>query len=69
MKFSGYLLSLRIEKAKWMLRKTNASIQQIAGEVGFENDGSYFSQIFKKYTGILPKEYRSLTLPSQAGGG
>ncbi len=53
-----YLMNYRIlEAAKWMKRKPQESISQIAGSVGFNNT-SYFNKIFKKYMSCTPSEYR-----------
>lgn len=52
-----YVNELRITKAKELLQCTNATITEIAAEVGFD-DLYYFSRIFKKLVGISPKEYR-----------
>ena len=53
----SYLIEKRISVSKFLLETTNYSIGQIAQIVGF-NSSSYFSQIFKKRTGITPSEYR-----------
>lgn len=58
-KFSSYLLTMRMDRAKQLLRDTDDTIQKIAAMTGFSNNPSYFSQTFKKCTGMLPKEYRS----------
>lgn len=55
--FKEYLNMLRIEESKRLLTNSNYSIVDIAIAVGFE-DQSYFSKVFKKYTGITPKQYR-----------
>ena len=55
--FTEYLLYLRLNKAKEMLRTTNIKSSQIARESGY-NDSHYFSYIFKKSTGLTPSEYR-----------
>lgn len=52
-----YLLEYRLSKAKILLRETNKTIQEIAGNVGYE-DSLAFSKIFKSHTGISPKSYR-----------
>ncbi|MGI6469276.1 MAG: helix-turn-helix transcriptional regulator [Syntrophomonadaceae bacterium] len=52
-----YLLHVKIEKAKHLLKKTNYSIDDISYLSGFSSS-SYFSQIFKKKTGISPSQYR-----------
>jgi AraC-like DNA-binding protein/ligand-binding sensor protein len=54
---SGYLNRLRVEKACRMLTETETSLSEIAGSCGFE-DQSWFSKIFKSYTGISPGKYR-----------
>ncbi len=55
--FQNYLCKFRVEKSKQLLRCTDAPISQIAYEVGF-NGLSYYSQKFKEYSGVTPKEYR-----------
>ena len=55
--FKTYLLRLRLEEAKLLLRNTNHSIVKISEQVGIPNP-SYFSQLFKANVGCLPNEYR-----------
>ncbi|MCL2763241.1 MAG: helix-turn-helix domain-containing protein [Treponema sp.] len=55
--FSNYLNRIRIEKASAMLKETDSSISGISAVCGFE-DQSWFSKIFKKYTGLNPCTYR-----------
>lgn len=52
-----YINQCRIDKAKDLLRNSNASVSMIASEVGFDNF-SYFSTIFKKLTGTSPQLFR-----------
>jgi len=52
-----YIQELRIDAAKELLRKTNLSIGDIAGHVGYL-DVSYFTEIFKRKMGSNPKAYR-----------
>jgi AraC-like DNA-binding protein/ligand-binding sensor protein len=54
---SSYLNRLRIEKASRLLVETDRSLSEIAGACGFE-DQSWFSKIFKSYTGMSPGKYR-----------
>lgn len=56
--FNDYLSSLRIEKAKELLRMpTHHSIQEIGEKIGYPNQ-HYFSRIFKQHTGLSPSQYR-----------
>lgn len=55
--FKEYLNMVRIEESKRLLANTDYSLISIAISTGFE-DQSYFSKVFKKHTGITPKQYR-----------
>lgn len=58
-KFSSYLLSIRMEHAKSMMRDDpSLHSYEIAEKVGLGKNPHYFSQLFRKYTGITTKEYR-----------
>jgi AraC-like DNA-binding protein len=59
---SSYLNRMRVEKASYMLRETDLSLSDIANVCGFE-DQSWFSKIFKSYTGLSPGKYQG-----QGGG-
>ncbi|MCL2801338.1 MAG: helix-turn-helix domain-containing protein [Treponema sp.] len=59
---SKYLNRLRVEKASRLLLDTEMSLSEIAACCCFE-DQSWFSKIFKAYTGISPGKYRN-----QGGG-
>jgi len=59
---SKYLNRLRVEKASRLLLDTEMSLGEIAACCCFE-DQSWFSKIFKAYTGISPGKYRN-----QGGG-
>lgn len=57
-KFSAYLNTLRIEKAKQLLINCDCEkIYTVAEQVGCGNNPQYFSHLFKKYTKMTPKEY------------
>jgi AraC-like DNA-binding protein len=60
--FSKYINRLRVERASRLLLETEMSLGEIAGACCFE-DQSWFSKIFKAYTGISPGKYRN-----QGGG-
>lgn len=55
--FTDYLLELRMEKSKELLKNTLMKTYEIAEEVGYTNP-HYFSSSFKKYTGDTPMTYR-----------
>ncbi len=55
--FKEYLTHVRIEEAKRLLGNTDYSLLDIAVAVGFDNQ-SYFTSVFKKYTGVTPGQYR-----------
>lgn len=58
MSISDYMNTMRIETAKDMLRHSDASIESTALACGF-GDASYFSYVFKKMTGVSPRQYRT----------
>lgn len=57
--FSAYLLEVRMEEAKKLLRDTKDAVYEIAAKVGYK-DAKFFSQQFVKVVGIKPNEYRKL---------
>lgn len=52
------ILKMRIERAKELIRKTDVKVYEVSEAVGFDDTG-YFSRVFKKYTGVSPKEYKN----------
>ncbi len=55
--FSDYLTSIRLEKAKQLLRDTNLKIYEIGTICGYPNS-KYFMSIFKEEFGLTPSEFR-----------
>jgi len=55
--FTDYLLRVRMEEARSLLRGTEFPIMDIAVACGF-GDQSYFTRVFKRYTGLSPRKYR-----------
>ena len=51
----------KIEEAKRFLQYTNKPITAISAYLGFSSQ-SHFSRAFKKYTKMLPNEYRKLNI-------
>lgn len=53
----GYVQRLRIEDAKRRLERTDAPIDEIGWQVGYE-DPAFFRRLFKRTTGLAPGAYR-----------
>ncbi|MCC3375288.1 response regulator [Cohnella sp. REN36] len=54
---SGYILRLKMEKAEKMLLDGSQKIHEIAERLGYANP-PYFIKVFKKHSGLTPKEFR-----------
>lgn len=52
-----YLTKVRLQKAKELLLNPKLKIYEVAINVGYQ-DSRYFSQIYRKYTGETPTEFR-----------
>jgi transcriptional regulator GlxA family with amidase domain len=52
-----YVHAMRLEEAKQMLETGDATIETIAGEVGYEDNG-FFGRLFRKKVGMTPAQYR-----------
>lgn len=57
-----YLQNLRIEAAKRLLEGERTAVDEISASVGYE-DASFFRRLFKRRTGLAPREYRRLFQP------
>ena len=55
---SDYLVSIRMKKAKSLLKNSQLKIYEIATMIGYQDD-KYFRKVFKKVEGITPNEYRA----------
>lgn len=53
---NNYLITIRLNKAKELLRTTTMQINQIASFVGIDNV-SHFINTFKKHEGVTPYDY------------
>jgi AraC-like DNA-binding protein len=54
---SSYLIQIRLQKARKLLRETDFPVSVIAVDAGF-GDGNYFIKCFKKENGITPVKFR-----------
>lgn len=52
-----YLMRWRMFRASHLLRRTDHSLAQVAGSVGYESEAS-FNKAFKRLTGVAPGAYR-----------
>ncbi|WP_127495956.1 helix-turn-helix domain-containing protein [Paenibacillus glycanilyticus] len=55
--FLDYVHQYRIEKAKALLQASDMKIHSVAKEVGYY-DEAHFTKTFKKWTGMLPSQYK-----------
>lgn len=58
-----YFQTLRMKEAKRLIRNSDQSITQIAEALGFTSI-HHFSRVFKKTTGMSPREYAKSVLPN-----
>lgn len=56
--FKSYVTRFRIQEAKRLLTGSTERVYEIARRTGY-NDQHYFSEVFRKETGLSPREYRS----------
>lgn len=59
MTFTDYVTRLRIDYSSELLKKTNFSIDEVAGKCGY-TDYFYFIRVFKKITGRSPGQFRHM---------
>jgi AraC family transcriptional regulator len=57
LKPNQYLRKIRVERAAWLLRHTEKTVDAIAGETGFGYT-NYFIKVFRSFVGVTPMEYR-----------
>lgn len=59
MTLADYITWVRIDRAKFMLRKYPFRLQEVATRCGYQ-DVNYFFRVFKTKTGHTPSEYRAM---------
>ncbi|MFC4776915.1 helix-turn-helix domain-containing protein [Paenibacillus sp. GCM10023252] len=57
MSLSDYIMKLRMDKAKELLREPQVKVSNVAASVGYTHF-SHFAKMFKKSIGLTPQEYR-----------
>ena len=55
-KVVDYLMEYRLESAKLLMKNTDENLTEIWSKTGFTS-AQYFSYVFKRKEGMLPKEY------------
>lgn len=55
---ADYIRSMRLQYAAQLLREKDCSITEISDDSGF-SDVRYFREVFRKYYGMSPSEYRN----------
>lgn len=64
--FLEFLTRIRMEQAKKLLLNTDLKTYEVAARVGYA-DARYFSQVFKRATGIQPSQFKQEQLGSKDG--
>ncbi|MFS6554796.1 helix-turn-helix transcriptional regulator, partial [Parabacteroides distasonis] len=54
---TDYIQEQKMQYATMLLNLSDIPIQDVAMQVGI-NDTSYFTKVYKKFTGLTPGEYR-----------
>ena len=63
----SYLQMFRVAAARQMLEESTTSVQRVGSSVGYDNV-TFFRQVFRRYTGVTPAEYRSNFKPAPSVG-
>ena len=61
MTVGAYITHCRLQEAKLLLRYTDKSLNEISSYLCFSSQ-SHFQNVFKKYAGITPLEYRKKSI-------
>ncbi|MBI5214029.1 MAG: helix-turn-helix transcriptional regulator [Nitrospirae bacterium] len=57
--FADYINNIRVQKAKEILKNREIPVTEVAALMGYGNS-SYFIEVFKKFTGYSPLEFRKI---------
>lgn len=67
MKFSDFLLQVRMEKAVAILkRRENLNASEVAAQVGMGNNVQYFYRLFRQHTGMTIREFKEKVIEPEA---
>ena len=58
MTLADYITWVRIDRAKFMLKRYDFRLQEVANRCGYA-DANYFFRVFKNKVGMTPSEYRT----------
>lgn len=64
--FRQKLIASRMDLARYLLRTTNASVNEISTKVGYADNAAFF-RAFRQYTGMTPAQYRKEKKIRQGG--
>ena len=65
MRLADYISWVRLERAKFMLKKYHFRLEEVAQRCGYA-DVNYFCRVFKQKTGLTPSQYRAMSRPVAA---
>jgi AraC-like DNA-binding protein len=65
MRLADYISWVRIDRAKFMLKKYRFRLEEVANRCGY-GDVNYFCRVFKQKTGLTPTQYRDLSQPQES---
>ena len=54
-----YLTKIKMDKARELLTDSSLNVSEISEVLGYDNS-LYFSRVFKKTTGVCPRDYRTM---------
>jgi transcriptional regulator GlxA family with amidase domain len=64
-RYSEWVTSLRVHRAREILMSSNTTITDAAWDAGFR-DLRTFERVFKRYTGMTPRDFRAAAEPEPA---
>jgi len=68
MTFCSYLMHVRVDRAKYLLRTYDLKLDDVAARCGY-HDSAYFCRVFKRLTKSTPAAFRTQHKPPVRGAG